>query len=160
MSPTLRTMRRSRIHRLFVSCAALIALLACHASAPPPDRLGPEPPGRGIRDPRATDDERRCTSDGECALVSADCCGCEAMGALTGVRTSALAGIKARRVSLCAEVVCAQALSQDPSCAAQRAVCRSNLCIPDITDIPVPTAGDGPADTRAGAQGGVAEPIP
>ncbi len=102
-----------------LSLAAVSALwaLGCGSSkAPPPDKPVP------ITEP-ATD----CTTADDCDLVDA-CCGCNAGGKRLAIRKDAVAGFMASREQRCANVVCAQVISTDPSCDAEAICGNRNRC--------------------------------
>jgi hypothetical protein len=68
-----------------------------------------------------------CTATDECDLVEA-CCGCNAGGKKFALRKDAVAAYEASRAERCANVMCAQMISTDPTCDAE-AVCGSgNRC--------------------------------
>ena len=54
--------------------------------AAPTAPTAPAPEVPEVPDVRASDADRTCSADGECALVPEDCCGCNALGKLIGVR--------------------------------------------------------------------------
>lgn len=62
-----------------------------------------------------------CTTSDDCELVQA-CCGCNAGGKQIAIRKDAVAGFQAARPQRCADNMCAQVISTDPSCSAE-AVC-------------------------------------
>ncbi|MBI1946429.1 MAG: hypothetical protein HYS27_12075 [Deltaproteobacteria bacterium] len=117
---------------LAVLAAVLVAgaLVAC-AKPPPPPPPPPPPslPTAAEVDVTATDDERRCAVDADCALTTVDCCGCTSLGKQTGVRKDRLQALTERRVPICGTIACAQGMSDDPSCQATRATCRDGRCV-------------------------------
>lgn len=121
---------------LLLSCAAL---LACQEAKPPPAQAPPLPAAADI-DVTATEAERQCSADADCTLTTVDCCGCNALGRQTAVRKDKLPALTERRRAICGTIACAQGMSDDPSCAATRAQCRTGVCT---------------ADTAAAAQHGV-----
>lgn len=94
-------------------------------------------------------DEHACTADTDCVLIDEGCCPCSAMGRRTGVRADMARAVAERRGSACAGIMCAQAISNDPSCAATRAVCRGGQCVADT-----------PAGTPSSPSNGPSQPIP
>ncbi|OGQ21483.1 MAG: hypothetical protein A2138_05475 [Deltaproteobacteria bacterium RBG_16_71_12] len=111
---------------LAVACAAAFA---CKEAPPPPPPPPPPVPTAAEVDVTATDDERRCAADADCALATVDCCGCNALGKQTGVRKDKLVALTDRRRPICGTIACAQGMSDDPSCVATRAVCRDGSCV-------------------------------
>jgi len=68
-----------------------------------------------------------CTTADDCDLVDA-CCGCNAGGKKLAIRKDAVAAFEASREQRCGGLMCAQFISQDPSCDAE-AICGSrNRC--------------------------------
>ncbi|HEX7837994.1 MAG TPA: hypothetical protein VF469_11055 [Kofleriaceae bacterium] len=98
-----------------VLMAAWLAL-GCGAKPAAPDKPVP-----------ITEPADRCTTADDCELVDA-CCGCNAGGKRIAIRKDAVAGFEASRAQRCADVMCAQVISTDPSCDAE-AICGSgNRC--------------------------------
>ncbi len=132
--------------RIVVIAAALVCFAACQKQTPPP-APGPSATDTAVAaakaapDPHVLDDDRRCTSDADCTLTTVDCCGCNALGAQTGVRKDHVAALTARRTPVCAAVQCAQQMSDDPSCSAREAACRSGVCVPDTGEAAPETKG-------------------
>ena len=94
--------------------AALVAAVAlaagCGSTAAPPDKPAP-----------ITRPDDSCSTGDDCDLVDA-CCGCSAGGTRIAIRKDAVAGFLATRDQRCADVVCTQMISTDPTCDAE-AVC-------------------------------------
>jgi hypothetical protein len=123
---------------------AVLVLAACSKSAPAPKVAKPEPERVAVADKEEPDagtvsdltavtlDERRCTANADCALITEDCCGCDSGGKQVGVRKDAIAELGARRTPICSQVVCSQQLSDDDSCDARRARCMEGQCVPDV----------------------------
>ncbi|MBA3540819.1 MAG: hypothetical protein H0T79_14500, partial [Deltaproteobacteria bacterium] len=65
--------------------------------------------------------------DEDCALVEA-CCGCNAGGRKVGIRADQVAAYDASRGQRCAATMCAQSISEHPSCNAEP-VCRKGHCV-------------------------------
>lgn len=95
-----------------------------------------------------SDDERKCNSDDDCELTAFHCCNCTAGGRMAAVNKEKVTELLQRRGSICQDYACAQVISDDPSCGAERAVCQEGLCVP------------GPATAPKGAAGIGVEPIP
>ncbi len=95
-----------------------------------------------------SNEERACQRDEECALTSAHCCNCATGGTMQGIQRDKVRDVLQRRGIICAESACPQVISDDPSCAAERAVCQDGLCVPDV-----PAGAGGPAGIGV-------EPIP
>jgi hypothetical protein len=127
-----------------LSLLALLVLAACSKAAPAPTVAKPEaapvaaiekaePDAGTVSDLTAvTLDERRCTSNADCALITEDCCGCDSGGKQVGVRKDAIAELGARRTPICSQVACSQQLSDDNSCDARRARCMEGQCVADV----------------------------
>ena len=94
-------------------------------------------------------DEATCTADADCDLTSFHCCSCSAGGQMAAVNKAKLPDLLKRRGIVCQECACAQVVSDHPSCAAERAVCREGRCVPDVP------AGSPPLQEGVGV-----EPIP
>ena len=74
-----------------------------------------------------TEPPDNCTTADDCELVDA-CCGCNAGGKKLAIRKDAVAAFEASREQRCGGLMCAQFISQDPSCDAE-AICGSrNRC--------------------------------
>jgi hypothetical protein len=98
--------------------AALLVIGCASAAAPPPASQPPAP---------LTELADSCTTADDCDLVDA-CCGCNAGGKRIAIRKDAVAGFLATRDQRCADVVCTQMISTDPTCDAE-AICGSrNRC--------------------------------
>ena len=81
--------------------------------------------------------EKVCDVDSDCVLVSAGCCPCSAAGRNEAINTKYRQALQARRTQTCKEILCAQMISQDPSCQATGAKCDKGQCLPHG----VPTQG-------------------
>jgi hypothetical protein len=105
------------MHLAAVVLAAAAALVGgCGGKAATPDE--PAAPG----EPADT-----CTTADDCDLVDA-CCGCNTGGKKIAIRKDAVAAFEASRDQRCANVMCPQFISHDPSCDAE-AICGSrNRC--------------------------------
>lgn len=88
-------------------------------------------------------EEATCTRDEECELTDFHCCNCTAGGRMAAVRADALPDVLKRRGITCPEYACPQVVSDDPTCAAERAVCREGKCVPDVSPSATPPAGIG-----------------
>jgi hypothetical protein len=68
-----------------------------------------------------------CTTADDCTLVDS-CCGCNAGGKKLAIRKDAVAAFESSHEQRCGQLMCAQFISQDPSCDAE-AICGSrNRC--------------------------------
>ncbi|HEU4731945.1 MAG TPA: hypothetical protein VFT22_28815 [Kofleriaceae bacterium] len=113
---------RGGVAARFAALAAL-AVLATLAGAACGSRSAPAPD----RPATTTEPDDRCHAADDCELVDA-CCGCNAGGKRIAIRKDAVAAFEASREQRCADVVCAQVISTDPSCDAE-AICGSrNRC--------------------------------
>ena len=120
-----------------LSCVALLACQEAKPPAPPPPPL----PAAADVDVTATDAERQCSTDADCMLTTVDCCGCNALGRQTAVRKDKLQALTERRRVICGTVACAQGMSDDPSCAATKALCRAGQCTADAAAATRPAIG-------------------
>ena len=82
-------------------------------------------------DPRVLADDRTCTTDADCTLTTTDCCGCNALGSQTGIRKDHVEALAKRRAPVCSAIACGQGMSDDPTCTATKAVCKSGVCAPN-----------------------------
>lgn len=117
---------------LLFTFAALLTIIsataACKEAPPPaPPIVAPTAP-----DERITAADTQCKQNSECALTTADCCGCNAAGKQIGVRADIVAALAKRRAPVCSGVSCAQSISDDPTCTATKAVCKAGKCEPDV----------------------------
>jgi hypothetical protein len=104
-----------------LAAAALIALAMSACGGKPAASESPAGPTPVIEPPTS------CTTADDCDLVDA-CCGCNAGGKRIAIRKDAVAAFTASREQRCGDVMCAQMISQDPSCDAE-AICGSrNRC--------------------------------
>jgi hypothetical protein len=95
--------------------------LGCGGTPPPAGSAAASPP------PPSAEPADRCTTADDCELVDA-CCGCNAGGKKLAIRKDAVAAFEASRAQRCGDVLCAQVMSEDPSCDAE-AICGSrNRC--------------------------------
>jgi hypothetical protein len=69
-----------------------------------------------------------CQANSDCVLVPADCCGCTGGGKQKAVSKKDRAGSEKARRARCAGTLCAEVMSQDPSCAATSAICKEGKC--------------------------------
>src|SRR5688572_23950045 len=120
---------------LLITLALVTAFTACKETPPvAPTVVDPKTAAAPAvaPDERITAADQQCTQDSECALTTADCCGCNAMGKQIGVRADVVASLAQRRAPVCGGVSCAQSISDDPTCTATKAVCRAGKCEPDV----------------------------
>jgi hypothetical protein len=103
--------------------ALLVVLVACGGQKAAPAPNG----GTGTSPPPNASDLAHCTSADECTLVEA-CCGCNAGGRRVAIRQDAVAQYDATREQRCGETMCAQVISNDPSCHAE-AGCENGSCV-------------------------------
>jgi hypothetical protein len=113
---------------LAVALFAAFAAIGCGSKAPSSDKpasAAGDPAGDPAAGAGAPADS--CTAAEDCALVDA-CCGCSAGGKKIAIRKDAVTAFESTREQRCGEVMCAQMMSQDPSCDAE-AICGSrNRC--------------------------------
>ena len=69
-----------------------------------------------------------CKADSDCVLVPDDCCGCTGGGKQKALPKKDRAGAERARQARCAGALCAEVMSQDPSCAATSAICKEGKC--------------------------------
>jgi hypothetical protein len=84
---------------------------------------GPSAPDKPVVPPSPSHPDDQCTSADECDLADA-CCGCNAGGKRIAMRKDAIPAFKASFEQRCHDVMCAQFISQDPTCDAE-AICGS-----------------------------------
>lgn len=120
----------------FTAFTALTALTGCKSEPSTPTVTTPTIAASAAPDERITAADQQCSQDSECALTTADCCGCNAAGKQIGVRADVVASLAQRRAPVCAGVSCAQSISDDPTCTATKAVCRAGKCEPDVGAAP------------------------
>jgi hypothetical protein len=114
--------RASAIRAAIVVVLALLAS-GCGSKAPASDPAAAEPTAPAAPGQPADN----CTTGDDCELVEA-CCGCNAGGRRIAIRKDAVASYTSSREQRCGDVMCAQVISQDPSCDAE-AICGSrNRC--------------------------------
>ena len=104
------------VFAVWLGAVVALATVGCGGKPGAPDKPAP-----------VTEPATSCTTSDDCDLVDA-CCGCNAGGKRIAIRKDAVAGFQASRDQRCADVVCAQMISTDPSCDAE-AICGSrNRC--------------------------------
>lgn len=110
---------------LIAAClGALVGLGAAGCGGTP---ASPSAPAPGDQPAPVTEPADHCTTADDCELVDA-CCGCNAGGRKIAIRRDAVAAFEASRAQRCADTLCAQVISTDPSCDAE-AICGSrNRC--------------------------------
>lgn len=81
-----------------------------------------------------------CKKDAECIAVPDDCCPCSQGGALRALPRKQKDTYEKDRKKRCAGTMCAEVVSQDPSCA-QRPFCGAGIC--ELGDLPAGSAGGG-----------------
>ena len=70
-----------------------------------------------------------CKKDSDCVLAPVTCCGCNSAGTREAINNEAAQRRQAKFLRTCGEIMCAQMISQDPSCAATaKAVCLNGKC--------------------------------
>jgi hypothetical protein len=72
--------------------------------------------------------EAVCKANSDCVLVPDDCCGCTGGGKQKALPKKDKAGAERARQARCAGTLCAEVMSQDPSCAATSAICKEGKC--------------------------------
>jgi hypothetical protein len=102
--------------------ALVVAVLGCGSNPPPAPASG-----SGEKSAELTELPDSCTTAEDCELVDA-CCGCNAGGRKLAIRKDAVASFQASHEQRCADQMCPQFISHDPSCDAE-AICGSrNHC--------------------------------
>ncbi|HZL18457.1 MAG TPA: hypothetical protein VFG23_12010 [Polyangia bacterium] len=86
--------------------------------------------------PASTDD---CKTDKDCVLVADDCCPCAEGGKQHAIPKKGKDSYEKDRKKRCANTVCAEMISTDPSCS-QRPFCGAGIC--ELGDAP---ASDAPS---------------
>jgi hypothetical protein len=69
-----------------------------------------------------------CQVDSDCVLVPDDCCGCTGGGKQKAIPKKDRASSERARQARCTDTLCAEVMSQDPSCTATSAVCKEGKC--------------------------------
>jgi hypothetical protein len=69
-----------------------------------------------------------CKVDGDCAIVTEGCCGCNEGGKQRAVLAKARPAYEKRRQGLCKQTMCPALMSEDPSCVAGSAICKDGAC--------------------------------
>lgn len=111
-----------------VPTLVLIAgLLAVGAVAPWLAQAEPRDESRGADPVSTSAPGSRCKVDVDCVLVPDDCCACSEGGSQRALAKKDRAAHEKARTKRCAGTMCAQMMSQHPSCS-QIAVCRAGLC--------------------------------
>jgi hypothetical protein len=95
---------------------AALALAGCGSTPPAADKPAP-----------SEDVGDSCNSGEDCTLVDA-CCGCNAGGQKLALHKNAVAAFEESRPQRCGDVVCAQMISQDPTCDAEAICGNRNRC--------------------------------
>jgi hypothetical protein len=119
------------------------ALVASSSSPPPSPPSPPSETGRAPSDKTQSTGEsvvrhpptgldavsasKPCRTDADCTLVPEDCCGCTEGGAARAVAKKRAEGYERARRSRCGGTMCAEMMSQHPSCR-QPAVCAAGVC--------------------------------
>jgi len=109
--------------------ALLITALGCGAKPPPAPATGSGSSSSPSGSPsgQLTELPDRCSAADDCELVDA-CCGCNAGGRKLAIRKDAVAAFQSTHEQRCADQMCPQFISHDPSCDAE-AICGShNRC--------------------------------
>jgi hypothetical protein len=78
-----------------------------------------------------------CATDDDCALAPAGCCGCSEGGQNRALSKSALGAWEAARTGRCTEVVCAQGMSDDPTCSASARCVEGTCRLTDASGTPL-----------------------
>ena len=68
-----------------------------------------------------------CSSDADCVAVKADCCGCNQGGKAIAILAASKAAYEANQAKTCADTMCPQVMSNDPSCS-MLAKCNAGQC--------------------------------
>lgn len=109
---------------LLLSASLLLNVISC--------QHGQSAPTISVASPKwITVDDQTCSTDTDCVLVSADCCGCTQGGKQTAVNLSSSKKVAAERAVYCSDTFCVQVISKHPSCQAE-AKCQNGLCVPAI----------------------------
>jgi hypothetical protein len=110
--------------------AAALAITGSSASgcgsAPPPASDHP-PTGSAGSGGAMIEPPDTCATGDDCELVEA-CCGCNAGGKKFAIRKDAVAAFEASRPQRCADQLCPQFISHDPSCDAEAICGNRNRC--------------------------------
>ncbi len=79
-------------------------------------------------DTSAKDVSLECSSDSDCAETDEDCCSCKEGGKKIAVAKKSLKALKEARLDECADIMCLQMISNDPSCK-QKPKCVGGQCL-------------------------------
>jgi hypothetical protein len=125
-----KEVRMHTIRLLVVSLA--VTLVACAGPSTDTTRSAPDvprPPAAAppASSPGAPPARTACTTDADCVLVKADCCGCTAGGKASAIPRAEQARYEAALAGRCGDTMCVQVMSNDPSCSAKPR-CASGSC--------------------------------
>ena len=74
-------------------------------------------------------EERQCKADGECILISKNCCVCASGGQNDALNARFLSDVQKRRETGCASTACATYVNDSPNCRATGAKCVKGTCV-------------------------------
>jgi hypothetical protein len=87
------------------------------------DKTGKKAKGKGAA-PASTDE---CKADSDCVAVADDCCSCSQGGKQRAIPKKQKDAYEKERKKRCAETVCTEMVSTDPSCT-QQPFCGAGIC--------------------------------
>jgi hypothetical protein len=97
-------------------------------AASPPATVADAAAGAEAPQPAAPAGPPECKKPADCEVIPVECCGCNAGGAQMAVPKARVAALKKERAKKCKGTVCAQMMSQDPSCL-QVPTCKDGRCV-------------------------------
>ena len=78
---------------------------------------------------KAKSEPSQCRKDADCALVADDCCGCTAGGKQRAIPLKNRDAYQRDLRKRCEGTLCAEVISDDPSCKAASAKCEEGRCV-------------------------------
>jgi hypothetical protein len=112
---------------ILIACLLAVGCGSKPTTSDPSSPSQPSAPADPAAPAGSADPPDQCTTGDDCELVDA-CCGCNAGGKKIAIRKDAVAAFEATRAQRCGDVMCAQMISQDPSCSAEAICGNRNRC--------------------------------
>jgi len=114
---------------VWISALASAAVLATTLAggAPKTGSTEPRPAAKAEKKVEKKAAAEKCQRDADCALVADDCCPCTAGGKQKAMARKHVDAYEKTRAQRCAGTMCAEMMSQDPSCS-EVAVCEGGSC--------------------------------
>ena len=89
-----------------------------------------------IRYARVAQSEAVCEQDADCMVTAQHCCSCNEGGKRVGVNRQFRLKVARRRLGSCDKVMCAQKMSDSPTCKSSVAKCVNKVCVVDTSGAP------------------------